>query len=165
MRRIIALALALVLNISCSNTSEKLSDKALNYTLTNAEGQKIALKDIIKKHKGKALVLEFWASWCGDCVKNMPNVKKLQAENTTTDFVFISFDKTPEAWKAGIEKHELVGEQYYVGETMKGDFGKAVGIDWIPRYMVLDQKGNVALYRAIETDNDKVDAVLKGLAK
>jgi hypothetical protein len=31
--------------------------------------------------------------------------------------------------------------------------------------MVLDQKGNVALYRAIETDNEKVDAVLKGLAK
>lgn len=165
MRRIIALALAFVLHISCSNTSEKLSDKALNYTLTDKDGQKVALKDIIKKHKGKAVVLEFWASWCGDCVKNMPNVKKLQADNPSTDFVFISFDKTPEAWKAGIEKHELVGEQYYVGETMKGDFGKAVGIDWIPRYMVLDQKGNVALYRAIETDNEKVNNVLKGLTK
>ncbi|WP_136668337.1 TlpA disulfide reductase family protein [Flavobacterium sp. H122] len=164
MKKIIILALAVILNLSCSNTREKLSDKALNFELTNAAGKKVALKEIIKNHKGKAVVLEFWASWCGDCVKNMPNVKKLQTENPTTDFVFISFDKTPEAWKAGIEKHELVGEQYYVGETMKGDFGKAVGIDWIPRYMVLNQKGKVELYRAIETDNEKVEALLKGLA-
>lgn len=164
MKKIAALILALVLNSSCSNAQDnRLPKETLEYKLTNSEGKTVTLKDVIKDNKGKSIVLEFWASWCGDCVKNMPNVKKLQLENPSAKFVFISFDKTPEAWKVGIEKHELKGEQLYVGETMKGNFGKSINLDWIPRYIVLDKKGQVALYRAIETDTENVDVLLKSL--
>lgn len=46
---------------------------------------------------------------------------------------------------------------------MKGKFGKAIDLDWIPRYIVIDKKGKIAIYRAIETDFDKINATLKKL--
>lgn len=164
MKKLLSLIIAVAMNVSCSNAQDnKLSDKALDYKLSNSDNKTITLREVLKNHSGNAIVIEFWASWCGDCVKNMPNVKKLQAENPEVDFVFVSFDKTKEAWAEGIKKHELNGEQIFVGETMKGDFGKSINLDWIPRYIVLDKKGQVALYRAIETDNEKVSSLLKSL--
>ena len=165
MKKIIALALAFVFQISCTKAQENLSEEALQYKLTTTDGKLITLKEVLKNHQGKPVVIELWASWCGDCVKNMPNLKKMQAENPAVDFVFLSFDKTPEAWKTGLERHELPGENYLIGETMKGDFAKSLDVNWIPRYIVLDKKGNVALYKAIETDHDKVATLLKELVK
>jgi hypothetical protein len=74
-------------------------------------------------------------------------------------------DKTFDKWKAGIKKHELAGEHYWVNDEkgMKGTFGKSVDIDWIPRYMIINKKGQIELYRAIETDFEKINATLKTL--
>ncbi|AEW86325.1 TlpA family protein disulfide reductase [Flavobacterium columnare NBRC 100251 = ATCC 23463] len=164
MKKIITLILTIILNISCSKAQDtQLNNETLNYSLTDINGQKITLKEIISQNTEKSIVLEFWASWCGDCIKNMPNLKKLQIENPDTKFVFISFDKTPETWKIGIEKHELIGDHLYVGETMKGNFGKSVNLDWIPRYIILDKKGKVVLFRAIEKDTEKINTLLKTL--
>jgi len=161
MKKLLSIAVLMFMNIACSNAQTKFTPEALSYNLIGLDNSKIAFEEVLKKHKGKMLVIELWASWCGDCVKNMPNLKKLQAGNPDADFVFLSFDKTPEAWKAGIEKHELKGDHFYIGETMKGNFGKAINADWIPRYIVLNERGEIVLYRAIETENDKVDALLK----
>ena len=46
---------------------------------------------------------------------------------------------------------------------MKGSFGKSVDLDWIPRYMIIDKEGKITIYRAIETDFDKLNATLKSL--
>ena len=108
-------------------------------------------------------MIDIWASWCSDCVKAMPKVKDMQEKSPKTDYVFISMDKTAEKWKAGIEKHSLTGEHYLAPDWMKGQFGKAIDLDWIPRYIVIDKKGKIAIYRAIETDFDKINATLKKL--
>ncbi len=139
------------------------NEEALSHKLTTLEGKEMTFKNIIKKHKGKALVIEVWASWCGDCVKNMPNVKELQTENPNVDFVFLSCDKTNEAWKKGIEKHEIKGDHYLIPDGMKGAFGKSIDLNWIPRYIIIDKKGKVVLYKAIETDHEQIKSVLKSL--
>ena len=76
MKKIIALALAFVFQISCTKAQENLSEEALQYKLTTTDGKLITLKEVLKNHQGKPVVIELWASWCGDCVKNMPNLKK-----------------------------------------------------------------------------------------
>ncbi len=108
-------------------------------------------------------MIEVWASWCGDCVKAMPKVKEMQAAHTNVDYVFISMDKTADKWKSGIEKHALVGDHYMANDQMKGVFGKAMDIDWIPRYIIVDKTGKIVLYRAIETDFDKINETLESL--
>ena len=164
MKRIIALLIAFA-TFSCTSNAQKtkFSEEALSETLLATDGSQVAFKDILKKHKGKTLVIDVWASWCGDCVKAMPKLKELQANNPDVAYVFISMDKTVDKWKAGIEKHEMKGDNFMANDQMKGVFAKAIDVDWIPRYIILDKKGKIVLYRAIETDFDKINETLKNL--
>jgi len=162
MKKILCLLSAFVLNISCTNAQE-FSKEALSQKLYTLEGQDTNLADILDAHEGRTIVIEVWASWCSDCVKNMPKLKELQTQNPNVDFVFLSCDKTAEAWKIGIEKHGLTGDQFLIPDGMKGEFGKSINLDWIPRYIIVDKTGKVALYRAIETDHEKVNTLLKEL--
>ena len=139
------------------------SKTGVSETLLTPDGNQTAFKEVLEKHKGKVLVIEIWASWCSDCVKAMPKVKELQTGNPNVDYIFISMDKTADKWKAGIEKHELSGDHYMAKDGMKGVFGSAIDLDWIPRYIIVDKKGKIVLYRAIETDFDKIDSTLKSL--
>jgi thiol-disulfide isomerase/thioredoxin len=166
MKKIIVIVAIIMTSISCGNAQKKeFSKDALKGKLTDTESKEVTFKEILKKHKGKTVVIEFWASWCSDCVKAMPKVKEMQANNPNVVYVFISMDKTFDKWKAGIEKHEIAGDHYWVNDEkgMKGTFGKSVDLDWIPRYMIINKKGQIELYRAIETDFEKINATLKTL--
>lgn len=163
MKQTIALLFA-ILSISCTQAqNSNFSEVALNEKLLASSNQQISFKDIIKKHKGKTTVIEVWASWCGDCVKAMPKLKELQANHPEVNYVFISMDKTADKWKSGIEKHDIKGDHYMANDQMKGVFAKAIDLDWIPRYIILDKKGKIVKYRAVETDFEEIDAVLKKL--
>lgn len=155
--------LALVMLSFCTAEKKTFSKTALSEKLLTADGSQVAFKNILKKHKGKTLVIEVWASWCGDCVKAMPLLKELQANNPDISYVFVSMDKTADKWKAGIEKHELKGDHYMARDQMKGAFAKAIDLDWIPRYIIVDKKGKIVLYRAVETDFEKINSTLKSL--
>ena len=165
MKKILVLLVAIVC-FSCSHAQKKsFSKEALSEKLLAIDGSQVAFQDILAKYKGKILVIEVWASWCSDCVKAMPKIKELQANNPDVAYVFISMDKTPENWKIGIEKHELKGDHFMANDQMKGVFGKAIDLDWIPRYIIIDKTGKIVLYRAIETDFEKINATLKKVNK
>jgi thiol-disulfide isomerase/thioredoxin len=157
------LTLSAVILFSCKPTQSEFSEIAKTTNLQNIDGSQIAFQDILKKHAGKPILIEFWASWCSDCVKNMPKLKELQANNPNVDYVFISADKTTDAWKNGIEKHQVKGDNYMMNDEMKGVFGKSIDLDWIPRYIIIDKNGKIVTFRAIETDFEAVNTTLKKL--
>lgn len=165
MKKIFALLVTFAI-VSCSNAQKtKFSKEALSETLLATDGGQVAFKDILKKYKGKTLLIEVWASWCSDCVKAMPKLKELQANNPDVAYLFISMDKTSDKWKDGIAKHDIKGDHFMANDQMKGVFGKAIDLDWIPRYIIIDKTGKIVLYRAIETDFEKINATLKDLNK
>ncbi len=165
MKNILLLLVAIV-SFSCTNAQKTtFSKEAFSQTLLATDGNQVAFQDILKKYKGKTLVIEVWASWCGDCVKAMPKIKELQINNPGVAYLFISMDKTAENWKNGIAKHELMGDHFMANDQMKGVFGKAIDLDWIPRYIIIDKTGKIVLYRAIETDFEKINSTLKELNK
>jgi hypothetical protein len=86
----------------------------------------------------------------------MPQVKELKEKFPEVAFVNLSCDKTFDAWKSGIEKHEVTGENYLITDGMKGEFGTSIKLDWIPRFMVINKEGKIVLFRAIEKDFDKI---------
>ena len=161
MKKTIALFVALA-SFSCSKAQKKeFSKEALAENVVAMDGSEVSFQSILDKYKGKTLVLEFWASWCGDCVKAMPKIKELQKNNPDVVYVFFSCDKTFDKWKEGIVKHELKGDHYLVKDGMKGSFGKSLDLDWIPRYIVVNKKSKISLYRAIETDFELIQKTLK----
>ena len=48
---------------------------------------------------------------------------------------------------------------------MKGNFGKSINLDWIPRYILIDKTGTVAKYKAIEANDEALISLLKKLTK
>jgi len=160
----LALLLVAFVTFSCTQAQKtEFSQKALSETLLTTAGSQLSFKDILKNQKGKTTIIEVWASWCGDCVKAMPKIKELQTNNPNVSYVFISMDKTADKWKSGIEKHQLNGLHYMANDGMKGEFGKAIDLDWIPRYIIIDKTGKIVVYRAIETDFDQINTTLKQL--
>jgi thiol-disulfide isomerase/thioredoxin len=164
MKRIILSTVIVLAVFAIGNAQKKeFTKESLSKKLFALDNTEISFEQVLKKHKGKVTVIEVWASWCGDCVKAMPKVKEMQEANPTVDYVFISMDKAFDKWQAGIEKHELKGDHYWATDGMKGEFGKSIDLDWIPRYIVIDKEGYIAIYRAIETDFDKINEQLKKL--
>ena len=163
MKQLVILLIAFATFSSARAQKTNFSKEALSEKLLATNESQVAFKNILKKYKGKILVIEVWASWCGDCVKAMPKVKELQANNPNVSYLFLSADKTADKWKIGIKKHELKGDHYMMNNGMKGVFGKTIDLDWIPRYIIVNKTGKIVLYRAIETDFDKINETLKSL--
>ena len=120
-------------------------------------------QEVLKKYEGKTIVIDVWASWCSDCIAGMPKVKALQQQFPDATYLFISMDKNYESWTKGISKYDVQGEHYLTSDGMKGIFGKSINLSWIPRYIVVDKTGKIALFKAIEADDEKLIATLNKL--
>jgi len=132
-----------------SNNANTFNSVTLNKEFDDKNGGKISFQNILDKHKGNSIVIDVWASWCPDCIKGFPELKNLQEKYPTTAFVFLSLDKTKDKWQEAIKKYDLQGDHYYLNEKMKDEFGTSIELDWIPRYIVVDPQGNIALKKAI----------------
>lgn len=155
----------IILIIFSSCTFEKptdFSEKALKDLLLNTENKEISLKEILQNHKEKKVFITLWASWCGDCIKGIPELKKIQSKNPSVSFVFISVDKSLNSWKNGIKKYQLEGNHYYLPKGMKnGDFVNFIGLSWIPRYLIVDKNGKIALFKATKITDKAILETLK----
>lgn len=147
--------------LSCKNDPKEFSAEALNDTFLNLEGNPVTFKSILEAHKGKAIVIDIWASWCSDCIQGMPKVKALQSQFKDVAYVFLSLDRGEDAWKRGIKKYGVVGEHYYFPNAKDCDFADFANISWIPRYMVVNKAGEIVVFDVIEADDDKLIEALK----
>lgn len=107
------------------------------------------------KLKGKVVVLDFWATWCGPCVAEMPHMKDLYRtlKGEGVEFIGISLDQPEEkggltALKEYVHKNEVPWPQYYQGKGWDGDFSRAWGINSIPALFVVDADGKLASVNA-----------------
>lgn len=156
----------LFLMMACQAQDKKAFGKeALEAKMKSVDGKEIAFKDILAAYKGKVVVIDVWASWCPDCKKGMPKVHALQQQFPDVQYLFLSYDRAEDKWKNGIESFNTKGgDNYHVGTSMKeGAFSADIKLDWIPRYMVVDKDGKIALFRAIEADDEKLISTLKSL--
>lgn len=165
MKKLLLLPILFFAMASCAQEQETaFTADALSAKMKTLDGKEITFKNILNLYKGKTIVIDVWASWCPDCIKGMPKVHELQKQFPDVKYLFLSYDRQDDKWKQGIEKYKVVGENYHVGTSMKeGAFAKEIKLDWIPRYMVVDKNGKIALFKAIEADDPKLIETLKNL--
>lgn len=157
--------IAFISLISCSNTTPKTEfpKEALADKLLALDGSETTLGEVLKRYEGRTVVIDIWASWCGDCIKGLPLVKALQ-EQTKGDnvkYLFLSLDKKQSAWKNAIKKRNINGDHYFIPSGWKGAIGNAVDLDWIPRYMVVGKDGKIKLYKAVKANDIKILEAIK----
>ncbi len=114
---------------------------AANFTYPDANGKMISLSDF----KGKVVLVDVWATWCGPCKQQIPFMKKLEEELHGEDVVFLSVsvdeDKDKEKWKQMIIDEKLGGIHIFASGWSK--ITKDYKITGIPRFMLFDKKGNI----------------------
>ena len=159
--------LILVVIISSCNLEKptEFSNLALEEVVFDLKGSQKTFKSVLNQYKGKKIVIDVWASWCSDCLKGLPSVKNLQKEYPDVVFLFLSVDKSQTAWKNGIRRFQINGEHYNLPKGMNnGDFVDFINLSWIPRYLVVDEKGGILLFNATRaSDRAIVDALNKAI--
>ena len=95
--------------------------------------------------KGKLLFIDIWATYCPDCRKELPALESLQEDYKTEPitFVSISVDRDKEAWKTMVKEKKLRGIHLYASPETKELFKELYDLRSIPRYMLIDEKGNI----------------------
>lgn len=122
----------------------KVGDEAPDFSLRSPNGETITLDD----YRGKYVVLDFWASWCPDCRRDLPNIVAMynRFKDKKVEFIGVSFDTKAESWKGAIKKFELKYTQASDLQSMRNSsVAAAYHIKWIPTTYVINPKGKVVL--------------------
>lgn len=144
-------------------TKQDFPDSVKQVLLTKLDGEKIQFSEMLKAYSGKKIVIDYWASWCRDCVGGLPKVKDLQkiTKDQNVVYVFLSIDREGDKWKTAIDKFKINGEHYWIEAGWKNPLSNYVVLDWIPRYILLDEEGKIDLPKAIRANDPKLlEAIL-----
>ena len=148
--------------ISCNFESPtQFTEEALNDEFISLDGTNKSLQEILNDYQGKKVFIDVWASWCSDCIVGMPIVKQIQSEFPDISYLFLSQDRTERAWKIGINKYDIQGDHYFIKEGSDGPFSDFLNSNWIPRYMVIDEQGDITLFKAKKATDKRIKEALK----
>jgi peroxiredoxin len=113
--------------------------KAPEFSAKNPEGKQISLKESM----GKVTIIDFWASWCGPCRGENPNVVALYKEMHAKglNIIGVSLDKDAAKWKEAIAKDGLVWPQISNLKFWDEPIAKQYNVESIPATFILDAKG------------------------
>ena len=119
----------------------KIGEKAPNFSANSPEGKRISLKETL----GKVTIIDFWASWCGPCRGENPNVVALYNEFHAQglNIIGVSLDKDAAKWKEAIAKDGLTWPQISNLKYWNEPIAKMYNVESIPATFILDAKGNI----------------------
>ena len=132
--------------------------KAIDFTLTNFEGKNVTLSD----YRGKVVVLDFWATWCGPCRASFPNMQKLVTEYKNKNVEFFFIDTWQEGTPPAINKEvaKFITDSKYTFNVLfdyKREIVTKYKIEGIPAKIVIDKNGD---FLSINSSEDNLKALI-----
>lgn len=115
--------------------------KAVDFTLPDVNGKPVSLSS----YKGKYVLIDFWASWCGPCRQENPNVVKAynSFKSKGFDVLGVSLDRDKEDWTKAIAKDNLTWTHVSDLKYWDNEVAKLYGVQAIPANFLLDKEGNI----------------------
>jgi thiol-disulfide isomerase/thioredoxin len=116
----------------------------------------------VSKLKGKVVLIDFWATWCGPCVAELPHVKEAYDKNHPKGFeiIGVSLDQEKANLTEFVSSHNMDWPQYFDGLGWENKFAGQFGITSIPAMWLVDKKGNLRDLHARADLDGKVEKLL-----
>jgi beta-lactamase regulating signal transducer with metallopeptidase domain/thiol-disulfide isomerase/thioredoxin len=134
----------------------KVGDRAPALKVKTLDGKDLSLEEF----KGKHVIVDFWATWCGPCVQELPKLKEAYAAYAKDErvvFISLSLDQNTETAKLFVEKNDMPWRQGFLGEWSKTTVPGEWGVQGIPACFLLGPDGKIV---AKNLSGDSVKAAL-----
>ncbi len=117
-------------------------DVAPDFAATSLDGKEIRLADL----RGKVVLLDFWATWCGPCLAELPNLRREYDEHTADGrFVIlgVSFDDAPETVRKFVKEKNVPWGQIAAGPAEVNPIAKLYRVSGVPAMFLVGPDGRV----------------------
>lgn len=129
--------------VTTETQAEKKLENVGDLQLTDMNRDRVSIADELAKNK--ITIIDFWASWCGPCRQEMPNVVKVynQYKDKGFEIVGVSLDQTEEAWKKGIADLGITWPQMSDLKYWQCEAAAIYGVNAIPHTVLIDKDGTI----------------------
>jgi len=119
--------------------------EAPDFAMNDLEGNEVKLSDF----KGKVVLIDFWASWCGPCRRENPHVVKLYEKYKKDGFEIlgVSLDRSKDKWLQAVDKDELEWPQVSDLKGWQNEVAQMYSVKSIPHTILLDQDGKILAHK------------------
>ena len=127
-------------------------------SLTDLNGAKTSFSEF----KGNFILIDFWSSGCGPCIRNAPYLEKLitMMKDKPIKVISVSIDDRVDTWKKSIKKYAFPGIHLLDKQGMLSTFYKVL---WVPRYIIVNPDGTVANMDAPQANDPRLKFILTNL--
>lgn len=115
---------------------EESGEPAPDIALSDLQGRQVRLAD----YQGQVVVLNFWATWCGPCVREMPMFQEYQDRYPNFVMLGVNEEESPEMVRQFFDQ---MGLSYTILLDQKAEMGRALRVTYLPTTFIIDEKGEI----------------------
>ena len=134
----------------------------INIEQPNLKGEMVSLKSVVENKKNRYVLLDFWASWCGPCMAEMPHLKEAYKLYHKKGFEIygVSLDSKHESWQGAVEKQQMKWVNVSALEAFSTSAAEDYAVESIPTNYLIDCSNGVIIAK-----NLRGEAVVEKLAE